>query len=157
MRALKLIEFVYLFSYVIISSQLIYYLLVMSDALKLISIDNFMELRQAIDPIFKKRLSFVYYACLGLNMVLLVMRRGDLFSISYAALIVAFLCLVADLLIAVKGNIPVNNHIANYFRGSIEYNWQALRKDWLNYITWRGIANFIGILSLIVGMLVAKK
>lgn len=156
MRTLKLIEFVYLASYVIISSQLIYYLLVMSDALKLISIDNFMELRKTIDPIFKKRLSFVYYACLSLNIVLLVMRRGDLFSISYAALIVAFLCLVADLLIAIKGNIPVNNHITNYVSGSIEYNWHALRKDWLNYITWRGIANFIGMLSLIAGMLVAR-
>lgn len=157
MKTLKLIELLYLVSYIIISSQLIYYLFVMSDALNLISIDNFMELRKAIDPIFKKRLSFVYYTCLGLNIVLLVIRRGELFSISYIALIIAFLCLVTDLLIAVKGNIPINNHITNYFRGSIEYNWQAMRKDWLHYITWRGIANFIGILSLIAGLLFDKK
>ena len=157
MRTLKVIEFLYLALYVIISSQLIYYLLVMSDALRLVSIDNFMELRKAIDPIFKKRLSYVYYTCLALNIVLLVMRRGDLFSLSYAALVVASLCLVTDLVIAVKGNIPVNNQISIYVSGSSEYDWQALRKDWLSYITYRGIANVIGTLSLLAGLVAARK
>ena len=56
--------------------HLISYLLVLGDALKMISLPNFLEQRKAIDSLMVKRFKMVYYTCLGLSIVMVVLSAG---------------------------------------------------------------------------------
>lgn len=59
----NLIQFLHLFAYLMVTAQLLFYLIILGDALRTISIHSFLEQRQAVDALMVKRFKFIYYAC----------------------------------------------------------------------------------------------
>jgi hypothetical protein len=72
MTLIKSIRLLHAVSYVLISSQLLFYMLVLTQAMKIVTLENFMELRKAIDPIFAGLPRILYYIALLLSLVAVI-------------------------------------------------------------------------------------
>jgi len=142
---------------VTVSSQLIFYLVIMSGALKLVTVDNFAELRKAIDSVADFRLRIVYYSCLALSLATTIIFYYQGSQPLFITSCIALLCLVIDLVIAVKGNIPLNEQISAYFTGNNAIDLDALRIQWIKFITYRGLFIVTGMISLLAGLLVGRS
>lgn len=157
MFTIKTIRFLHLLSYLLLTSQVLFYLIVFSDALKITPLANFLEQRKAVEQIIASRYKIIYLTCLVLSLIIVFISisshdRG--FSITA---IIALLCLLADLSIAVFGNIPINKQIADLTDQIDVSQWEALRSDWLMFFRYRGILTTFGMLSLLFGLFVEKK
>ncbi|HTF81682.1 MAG TPA: hypothetical protein VL947_08150 [Cytophagales bacterium] len=150
----KIIRLLHLLNYLLIAAQVLFYLFALSDALELLRIEHFLEFRKSVDKVIVGRLTFAYYSCLALSLLTLVVsiKQGDAVFMVTTAL--ALLCLLGDLIIAVKGNIPLN-HLIN--AGGPHMDWHVIRARWLCYINYRGILITVGMLSLFVGLLFGSK
>ena len=157
MKTIKIIQFLHLIFYVTVSSQLIFYLVIMSGALKLVTVDNFAELRKAIDSVADFRLRIVYYGCLALSLATTIIFFYQGSQPLFITSCIALLCLVIDLVIAVKGNIPLNEQINTYFTGNNAIDLDALRIQWIKFITYRGLFIVTGMISLLAGLLVGRS
>jgi len=157
MITIKTIRFLHLISYLMVTSQVLFYLIVFSDALKLTSLDNFLEQRKVVEQIIAARYKIIYLTCLVLSLVVVFISfklNDRIFSVTA---IIALLCLLADLSIALLGNIPINKQIS-LLAGQIDLSrWEALRADWLMFFRYRGILTTVGMLSLLIGWIVEKK
>ena len=67
MIAIKSIRILHLLSYVLVTSQVLFYLFILCKALKAVSLENYFELRKVIDSLMIKRFKFMYYSCLALK------------------------------------------------------------------------------------------
>jgi hypothetical protein len=111
---IKLIRLLQLFTYLLVTSQVVFYLVVFGDALKLSSIWNFLEHRRAVESLVAERYRLIYYACLVCSVITLAIaakRPDSPFFISSA---LALIFLLADVVIALKLSIPLNNLINTY-------------------------------------------
>jgi hypothetical protein len=153
MKVLKLIQ---LLSYMMVTAQLLFYLLVYIDALKLLPIQDFIEHRKAIEPLIASRLKIIYYACLGISLLMIVLQIKEFNSLAFITSAIAFSCLLLDVLIALKGNVPINT-IINSTPFEMRNDWDALRATWLNFFVYRGILSLTGIASLFVGLIFGQK
>ena len=151
-KMVKLITFVQITTYTIVGSQLIFYLMVMADALKMVSLKNFIAQRKAVDSIFHKRYHPVYYSALLFSGIAAAATLYKADPISTTLQCIAFLCLVADITIALKKNAPINKFVNTYSHDDKEHDWETTRRQWLKYIEIRGIFISIGMLSLIVDL-----
>ena len=74
MVAIKIIRLLHVISFLIITSQLLYYVFLMGDALKMVNIESFIDERKIVDPMVRQRHIPFYYAALLLGIILMVMH-----------------------------------------------------------------------------------
>lgn len=153
MITFNLIRMTHLLLYFLVAVQLVYYFYLMGDALQLVRIESFLDERRIVHPLVMQRHQLVYYACLltSLVMVGLSWRDANWFSLALYGL--ALVCLVADVVIALKGNNPINTQVQEAVAG---LDWEALRSDWIRLIKIRGGIISVGMLSLFVGLVFGK-
>lgn len=149
----KILHLIQIIAYVIVASQLVFYLMVMIDALKKVSIDNFLEQRQAIDSIFLKRYQPIYYTALLFTLIMITAYVYQELASSILLQVIALLCLIADITIARKKNAPINKLVNTYIPGDQNTDWQRVRTQWLHFIRVRGIFIAIGLLALMIDLL----
>lgn len=153
MILIKCISLLNAISYVLISSQLLFYMLVLTQAMKAVSLENFLDLRKAIDPIFAGFPKLLYYTGLILSFVAVGLSVKDYNSLLFITSAISFICLAADVTIAMKCNVPINNKINTYVQGVITgTNWEGLRTDWLKFMQYRSAIGLVGVISLLVGL-----
>jgi hypothetical protein len=145
-----------LLAYFLVTIQLTYYLYLMGDAMKLVSLDNFYEQRKIVHTLVMKKHQPVYYVCLALSILMIILTIKQPASIVFICSCIAFLCLIADIIIAMKGNGPINNASENYISGAAG-NWEAMRLQWLKFINIRGVFSTIGFLSLLTSWVLHKN
>jgi uncharacterized membrane protein len=156
MTTIKILRLLHLAAYVILSSQLMYYVFVMGDALKLISIESFMEQRKVVDPLVQQRHIPVYYAGLILTLALLILQFKQWNSFGYVSLAIAGLLLLADVFLSLTYNVPLNKLINN--PGNVRnVNWDNVRMEWIYFIKMRALVSMVGLAVLLAGMLSFKK
>ncbi|MGB8190336.1 MAG: hypothetical protein WCF67_00395 [Chitinophagaceae bacterium] len=152
MTAMKILRFIHILAYLVITGQLMFYFFVMGDALKAVGIENFVEQRKIVDPLVRQRHVPVYYACLFLSVVIVILLakhwRSPLFLSSLAALV----CLVLDVVLAQRENGPINATINNTAMGTPGVDWEGLRTHWINMIRLRGAISMAGFISLLAGV-----
>jgi hypothetical protein len=153
----KILRLLQLVVYLIITSQVLFYLIILSDAMKQTSLENFIELRKIVDGLMGTRFRVIYYAglILTLSVVILLLKKPD--SVLFTTSCIALVCLIIDVSIAMKGNIPINNLINTYTAGDTTHDWSALRIQWLKLINIRGGFITVGMLSQIAGLLWASR
>lgn len=142
----------FLLLYLIVVAQGIFYLFAASKAFAGISIDAYAEIRNSIDQVIEGRLRFVYPATLltGLLVVLVLIKAPG--SITFITTAVAFVCVVVDVALAVKFNIPINAQFHAYTPGMQGVDWESLRKTWLQCIEYRAVLQVVGFLALLIGI-----
>ncbi len=157
MPAIKIIRLLHLVCFLILTSQLLFYVVVMGDAMKKTGINNFIELRKIVDPLVHLRHIPFYYACLVLGIILLVLMHRQWNSLVFTTTVFATVMLIADMVIAVKINVPINQHLNAYQFGTIDKSLETLRLKWIYFIELRGWISMAGMVSLFVGLIFGKR
>ena len=150
---IKITLFITILLYAAIISQSLFYILAMSKVMKNMQVATYIETRKLLDKHLRVSLPVVYYgsliASIALTAFCLVNSSGLLFICS----IIALVCLVADLVLIVKGNIPLNKIFNSWTTTNYPSNWQQYRSKWFSFYHIRQLTNMIGFLSLLTGII----
>ena len=150
---IKITLFLTLVGYAFVISQSFFYVLAMSDATKKMQAAAYIETRKLIDHELQHSGYLMYYATLAACVALTafsVVNPGGLLFISAS---IALLALVADILIALKGNIPLNRAINEWTPTTYPSNWQQYRSRWFNIYHIRQGINIAGFVILLAGLI----
>ncbi|HET9279510.1 MAG TPA: hypothetical protein VFN95_15045, partial [Flavitalea sp.] len=98
-------------------------------------------------------LQIVYYTTLSASILLTafcVVNPGGLLFITS---LIALVALLADVVLALKGNIPLNKYINSWTSWDYPDNWQQYRAQWFNLYQIRQALNITGFVSLLAGLI----
>lgn len=152
MTPIKIIRLVHLVAYLIVTSQLLFYLIILGNAMKAVSLNSYFELRRVVDTLMNQRFRMIYYTCLGLSLLTIIFASGNPKSPFFISVALAFVCLVIDVIIAQQKNVPLNKLSNTYTTKSADHDWQDIRTQWLRYIRYRGIFIVAGMIALLMGL-----
>jgi hypothetical protein len=143
---------VHLVAYLIVTSQLLFYLVILGNAMKSISLNSYFELRKVVDTLMNQRFRIIYYTCLFLSLLTIIFASAMPESSFFITTTLAFICLVVDVFIAQRKNVPLNKLSNTYVTKSADHDWQDVRTQWLKYIRYRGIFIVTGMIVLLWGL-----
>jgi uncharacterized membrane protein len=149
-----LVKVVFLFTilaYSIIVSQSFSYIIALKNIQLSLNAGSYIELRKLLDVNFRANFTYVVYAALITNLLLVLTTLKNPSSLLFITAAIAFVALIADTLLTVKGNLPINDIINTWSSNNYPTNWADYRTKWLNIFHYRQIANIIGFVSLLIG------
>ena len=149
-----LVKVVFLFTilaYSIIVSQSFSYIIALKNIQLSLNAGSYIELRKLLDVNFRANFTYVVYAALITNLLLVLTTLKNPSSLLFITAAIAFVALIADTLLTVKGNLPINDVINTWSSDNYPTNWADYRTKWLNIFHYRQIANIIGFVSLLIG------
>ncbi|MBL0357307.1 MAG: hypothetical protein IPP72_10675 [Chitinophagaceae bacterium] len=153
----KIIFLLTLLTYGIIVSQSFMYILALKQVQLNLEANPYIELRKLIDAGMRSNFKYVIYAALLLNLTLMICRVKEPGSLLFITASIAFVTLVADTLLTVKGNLPINDIINTWAPDNYPSNWSEYRKKWFDVFQYRQIANITGFVSLLTGAVFGSK
>jgi hypothetical protein len=151
---IMLVKVIFLFTllaYSIIVSQSFLYIIALKNVQLNLNADSYIELRKLLDVNFRANFSYVVYAALFTNLLLVLATVRNPSSLLFITAAIAFVALIADTLLTVKGNLPINDIINSWSSDNYPANWSDYRTKWLTIFRYRQIANIIGFVSLLIG------
>ncbi|MBA4057978.1 MAG: hypothetical protein C0490_24895, partial [Marivirga sp.] len=100
----KIILLFALLSYSIIVSQSFMYILSLKYAQLNLTLRSYIELRKLLDASMRSKFRYAVYAALLTNLILVISAAKDPDSLLFIAAAIAFVALVLDTVITLKGN-----------------------------------------------------
>jgi len=143
-----------LFSFVV--SQPFFYLVALGRASQTLSAPAYVELRQRINAVMNRRLSRLYGAALASALVLLglALARGE--RLVALTTLVAILGLIADGVLAVRRNVPINTLMDGWTPADYPADWEAQRARWAEAFATRQRVLAVAYASLLVGAVAGR-
>ncbi len=135
------------------ASQAFFYLLGLGSVREHLSSSSFIEFHQTLDSVIAPRLTAVYLAALLTGLLALYLTRQQVDSPFFISTSLALLCLLADIGLAVMGDIPLNKLISTWSPAHFPTNWTEVRSQWLFYMYWRQVFSISGFLCVIWGII----
>ena len=126
------------------------YILALKNVQLTLEANPYTELRKLMDSNMRSNFKYVIYVALLANLLLLILTIKNPSSLLFITSAIAFVALIAEVLLAVKGNIPINNIIYTWSSDNYPINWADYRTKWLNVFQYRQIANITGFVSLLI-------
>ncbi len=155
--ATKIILLLTLLAYSILVSQSFMYILALKQVQFNLEANAYLELRKLIDIAMRSNLKYVIYVALLGNLLLVISTIKNPGSLLFITAVIAFIALVADVLLTLKGNLPINDVINTWSPGNYPANWTEYRARWFHVFQYRQIASIIGFVSLLVGAVFGIK
>lgn len=140
-----------LVSYSIVVSQPLIYLMVLTNAQRALSASAYIELRQRINPVMTRRLPAVYLTALVAVVALVVIAWHISNGYLLLSASVALLCLIVDLALMLRENVPINGVIDQWTTTSYPGDWEIYRDKWFAVFRYRQVVLLVGFLSLLSG------
>ena len=153
----KIILLSTLLAYSIIVSQSFMYILALKNVQLNLEVSSYTELRKLIDTSMRSNFKYVIYAALLTNLLLVVSTIKNPGSLLFISATIAFVALIADTLLTVKGNLPINDIINTWSSDSYPTNWTDYRAKWFNIFQYRQIINIVGFVTLLIGAVFGSK
>jgi hypothetical protein len=153
----KIILLVTLLAYSIIVSQSFMYILALKHVQLSLEANPYIELRKLIDTSMRDNFKYVIYVVLLANLLLVISTVKNPGSLLFITAAIAFTALIADTLLTVKGNLPINDIINTWSADNYPANWATYRTKWLNIFQYRQVINIIGFVSLLIGAVLGRK
>lgn len=142
---LNIVRAIGLVLYFFVAAQGAFYRVGFGKALFDISPESFIELRKAVDPHVRRPLKVLYISSLATTLTWLVLTVESGRLLTYGPVLIAFLLLIADLVIALKRsepmNVLINADLLNTRQGYVN-----ARDEWMKFIFIRGslaVAGFV--------------
>ena len=129
---IKITLFITMLIYAFVISQSFFYILAMSGTMKKMQAATYIEISSIL-----------------LTAFCVVNPSGLLFFSS----VIALIALVADVLSAIKGNIPLNNFINSWTTINYPEDWKRYRSKWFTLYNVRQALNITGFVSLLAGLI----
>lgn len=152
----KIILLITVLAYSIIVSQSFMYILALKNMQLSLDGSTYTEVRKLIDQSMRGKFKYAVYGALITNLALVILTARNPGGLLFICSVIAFVALVADTMIMLKGNLPVNDLINSWSADSIPKNWPEIRAKWFNYYQYRQVANIIGFCSLVIGAIFGK-
>lgn len=147
----QLTLFITLILYAALASQAFMYILSLKTVQLKLDAPAYIKLRQLIDAAMMASIKYVMYAAMLFNtllVVLLIKTHGLLFCTALFSAIM----LVIDIVITLKGNLPINPVINTWSTENYPSNWFEYRDRWLRFFRYRQIVIIAGFIGLVVGV-----
>ena len=155
--ATKIILLFTLLAYSMIVSQSFMYILALKNVQLKLDANAYTQLRKLIDASMRSHFKYVIYTALLGNLLLLVLTVSSPESILFVTAALAFIALVIDTLLTVKGNLPINDIINTWSEDNFPANWADYRAKWFAVFQYRQMANIIGFVCLVIGVVFGSK
>jgi len=146
-----------LLSYSIIVGQSYMYIIALKNVQNSMQANSYIELRKLLDAGFMANFKWVVYAALLTNLLLVISTITNPGSLLFITAAIAFVALIIDTLLTVKGNLPINSLINGWSADNYPADWTTYRTKWLNIFRYRQVANIAGFISLIIGAVFGMK
>jgi hypothetical protein len=153
----KIILLLTLLAYSIIVSQSFMYILALKDVQLNLDANSYTDLRKLIDLNMRSNFKYVIYVALLANLALALSTIKNPGGLLFITTTIAFVALVVDTLLTVKGNLPINDVINSWSSNSYPTNWVEYRTKWFSIFQYRQIANITGFISLLIGAVFGSK
>jgi uncharacterized membrane protein len=153
----KIILLITLLSYSIIVSQSFMYMLALKKVQLKMEADSYTELRKLINASMTGNFTYVVYAALLFTLALVIVTIKTPGSLQFIMAAIAFIALIADTILTVKGNLPLNDMVNSWSPGNYPANWTDNRAKWFHIFQYRQVANIIGFVSLLIGAVFGSK
>jgi hypothetical protein len=140
-----------LVAYSIVASQPLAYIVVMSSAQRALSAPAYIELRQRINPLMSRRLPAIYLGALVVALSLIVASARFANWNVLVTTTIAFLCLVMDVILMMRENLPINAVIDRWSPTNYPEDWEGYRTKWFAIFAYRQVVLLLGFFSLLVG------
>ncbi len=132
-------------------SQPLFYLVALTNAQRGLSGAAYVELRQRINAVMSRRVPAIYGATLVTMLILLVLSwRARSWNV-LGTTVVAFLCLVVDVVLMLRENVPINGVIDRWSIPGYPEDWAAYRDKWFAIFGYRQVVLLVGFISLLGG------
>jgi hypothetical protein len=157
MMPLNLFNFLYNLAYFFLAAQGVFYLLCFSRVFGESEPVDFIRMRKKAAPILEPRLSVLYYSCLLLGVVTVVLQFRESVSLQSVFTLLSYLLLLTDVLLAKRYNIPANSMIelANVDTiGPAEAG--VIQGLWIKWIVIRGRIMIAGFMLLLLQSLLFR-
>jgi hypothetical protein len=146
-----------LLAYAMIASQAFMYILSLKQVQLNLGANSYTEIRKLIDISMRASFKYVIYAALLANFLLVLATVKTPTSLVFITATIAFVALVAEILLTLKGNLPINDVINTWTADSIPANWTSFRDKWFTIFQYRQIASITGFVSLVIGAVFGTK
>ncbi|MBC7848373.1 MAG: hypothetical protein H7Y31_01490 [Chitinophagaceae bacterium] len=134
----------------LIVSQSFSYLISLRNVQLQLDATAYTVFRKLTDASFQKNYRPIFYCYLVSSLSLLIFAIVQGTTPALLLAIVSFLAALADMLLAVKGNVPINNIINNWHSNTIPDDWRNYRRRWLSIFSWRQFVTITGFIALVV-------
>lgn len=149
---LTLVTVACVLAYAFVASQHFFFLFALGRVSLGLSGPAYAALRQQINAVITPRIMRLYpttaLIALALAGLGLLEGRGRL---ALGALVSAA-CLVVDLVLAVKGNVPLNTIMNGWRPDALPEDWPIVRARWHDVFTVRQVVLSVGFVALVVGV-----
>lgn len=153
---LALATFLTLVLFSLVVSQPFFFLVALSRASGALSGPAYVELRQRINAVMNRRLVPLYGATLASAGVLAwtAYARGE--RVLAGAALAAIAGLVADAILAVRRNVPINARMDAWTPASPPADWETERARWSAAFALRQVVLSIAYASLLAGVVASR-
>lgn len=149
---IRILALINLIAYGFVTSQAMFYLLALARTQKRMTAPSYVELRHLLDSNMQVNGRLMYYITILTSIILVIFTSPGTHSLIFITSAIALAALVADLVFMFAGDIPVNKTINTWSTQNFPSDWKKYRLKWFKYYHARQVANFIGFLSLLVGV-----
>jgi uncharacterized membrane protein len=153
----KIIFTITLLVYAMIASQAFMYMLSLKQVQLNLDANSYIEIRKLIDISMRASFKYVIYAALLANVLLVIVTAKTPSSLVFITATIALVALVAEIVLTLKGNLPINDVINTWSADSVPANWTSFRNKWFTIFQYRQIASITGFVSLVIGALFGTK
>jgi hypothetical protein len=153
----KIIFTIALLVYAMIASQAFMYILSLKQVQLNLGANSYIEIRKLIDISMRASFKYVIYAALVANVLLIIVSAKAPTSLVFISATIALVALVAEILLTLKGNLPINDVINTWSADSVPANWTSFRNKWFTIFQYRQIASITGFVSLLIGGVFGTK
>lgn len=153
----KIIFAITLLAHAIIASQAFVYILSLKEVQLNLGANAYTEIRKLIDISMRASFKYVIYAALLANVLLVIATVKTPTSLVFITATIALLALVAEILLTLKGNLPINDVINTWSADNVPANWTSFRDKWFTIFQYRQIASITGFISLLIGAVFGIK
>ena len=153
----KIIFTITLLAYAMIAGQAFMYILSLKQVQLSLDANTYTEIRKLIDASMRASFKYVIYTALLANVLLVIATAKNPGSLVFITATIALVALVAEILLTLKGNLPINDIINTWSADTIPANWAAIRDKWFTIFQYRQIASITGFVSLLIGGVFGTK
>ena len=137
--------------YSIVAAQSISYIISLTDVQQRMNVNEYIVFRKLTDQNFRLKFSKVVYSTLLSSLALVIITVIHFNIVLLICAVVALLAFIIDIMITLKGNLPINDVINTWTSESYPANWNDYREKWFGYFRLRQIVNLTGFVSLLIG------
>ena len=112
----------------------------------------YIALRKLLDTNFRAKYKYAVYAALLSNLLIVIINISSTPGLSLITSLIAFIALVTDAFLNIKGSLPINNIINTWSARNYPPDWQDYRAKWLRIFYYRQMATIGGFISLLAGI-----